>query len=95
MILSILAQAATALPPIALPPVPANAIRFEDLGLARMIAPEDLGPAPLWRAVLDELARPDPPEHRLSFGGTGAIVAEVIAAMAEATQPEPNVEGQG
>ena len=34
MILSILAQAATALPPFALPPVPVNAIRFEDLGLS-------------------------------------------------------------
>ena len=70
-----------------------RARRFEELGLAVTIAPAELDPARLWRAVRDGLDRHAEPGVRLPFGGIEAIVDEVSAAMTEAFGPVPCVEG--
>jgi predicted glycosyltransferase len=70
-----------------------RARRFEQLGLATTIAPEDLDSKLLWQAVLAELERAVPPTIRLSFAGTGTIVDEVIASMPDTARLVPATEG--
>ena len=56
--------------------------RFEALGLATVVAPEDLTAETLWRAITAELGRGSAAIRRLPFDGVGTIVDEVVAAVA-------------
>ncbi len=59
-----------------------RARRFAALGLARVVPPEDVSAATLWRVLRDELGRGTSPPPRLRFGGRPRIVAELAALVA-------------
>jgi len=58
-----------------------RARRFARLGLARVVPPEEVTAATLWRALRAELGRKTSPPPRLPFDGRPRIVAELAALL--------------